>query len=39
VLRAVAAAQGDLSDAGGVEELRMVEAGEFAVAVALADEA
>jgi valyl-tRNA synthetase len=38
VLAAVEAARGDLIDAGGVEELRLVEAEVFSVSVALAKE-
>jgi valyl-tRNA synthetase len=38
-LAAVDAARGDLSDAGGVEELQLLEAESFSVAVSLADEA
>ncbi len=37
-LAAVDAARGDLTDAGGVEELQLVEAESFSVAVSLADE-
>jgi valyl-tRNA synthetase len=39
VLSAVEAARGDLTDAGGVEELRLEEARELSVSVELADEA
>jgi valyl-tRNA synthetase len=38
VLAAVDAASGDLTDAGGVEALRLVEAEELSVSVELADE-
>jgi valyl-tRNA synthetase len=38
-LAGVEAARGDLSDAGGVDELRLVEAESFSVAVSLADDA